>query len=199
MRKIVMLNRVSMDGFFASLNQKTWGMDWFVNDPEVDKAAHELGDSATPPDTLILGGITYRGFESSWVPRLKDPNAPKELKAVAEELTNMTKVVFSKTLKKDEITWEKTQLHAGNLIGVIKELKQGKGRDMMIMGSGTIVQQLANEGLIDEYVFIVTPVIAGEGKPLFKDVKQLGLKLLSTKSFKSGNVLFHYKTVEAEK
>ena len=199
MRKIVMLNRVSIDGFFASLNKKTWGMDWFVQDPEVDKAAHELGDSDTPPDTLILGGITYRGFERSWVPQLKDPNAPKEMKAVAEELTKMTKVVFSKTLKKDEITWENTRLHAGNVIKVVKNLKHGKGAGIMIMGSGIIIQQLANKGLIDEYVFIVTPVVAGEGKPLFKDVKQLGLKLLSTKSFKSGNVLFHYETVKSEK
>jgi dihydrofolate reductase len=198
MRKIVMLNRVSLDGFFASLNEKTWGMDWFVNDPEVDKAAHELGDSKTPPDTLILGGITYRGFERSWVPQLKDPNAPKGMKAVAEELTKMTKVVFSKTLKDGEITWENTRLFNDNLVEVVRKLKEEKGADMMIMGSGTIVQQLANEGLIDEYVFIVTPVVAGEGKPLFKDVKQFGLKLLSTKSFKSGNVLLHSQTIKSE-
>src|SRR5450432_3414028 len=139
MRKILMLNRISIDGYFASLNKKTFGMDWFVQDPEVDKASHELGDSVKPPDTLILGGITYRGLESSWTPRLKDPNAPKEMKAVAEELTKMTKIVFSKTLKKDEITWENTQLHAGNLIQVVKELKQGKGAGIMIMGSGTII------------------------------------------------------------
>jgi dihydrofolate reductase len=199
MRKIVMLNRVSMDGFFASLNEKTWGMDWFVQDPEVDKAAHELADSDTPPDTLILGGITYQGFERSWVPQLKDPKAPKEMKAVAEELTKMTKVVFSKTLKKDGITWENTQLHAGNLIEVVKTLKHGKGAGIMIMGSGTIIQQLANEGLIDEFVFIVTPVVAGEGKPLFKDVKQFGLELLETKSFKSGNILLHYGTNKLKK
>lgn len=199
MRKIVMLNRVSMDGFFASRNQKTWGMDWFVQDPEVDKAAHALVAGDSPPDTLILGGITYRGLERSWTPWLKDPKAPKQMKAVAEELTGMNKVVFSKSLKKGEITWENTQLHATNLIKVVKNLKQGKGAGIMIMGSGTIIQQLANAGLIDEYVFIVTPVVAGEGKPLFKDVKQFGLKLLSTKSFKSGNDLLHYETVQSKK
>jgi dihydrofolate reductase len=61
------------------------------------------------------------------------------------------------------------------------------------MGSGTIVHQLANEGLIDEYLFIVTPVVAGEGKPLFKHVKQFGLTLVKTKAFNSGNVLLHYE------
>jgi dihydrofolate reductase len=199
MRKIAMLNRISNDGFFASLNEKTWGMDWFVQDPKVDKYAHKLLDGDRPPDTLMLGGTTYRGLERSWTPWLKDPKAPKEMKAVAEELTKMTKVVFSKTLKKDEITWKNTQLHAGNLIEVVKDLKHGKGAGILIMGSGTIIQQLANEGLIDEYVFILTPIIAGEGKPLFKDVKQFGLKLLSTKSFDSGNVLLHYGTDNKDK
>jgi dihydrofolate reductase len=190
MRKIVMLNRVSVDGFFASLNKKTWGMDWFIQDPKVDKAAHGLVGSA---DTLLLGGITYRGFERTWVPMLNNPDTPKEMKAVAEELTKMSKVVFSKTLKEKEITWENTQLHAGKLIEVVKDLKQGKGAGIMIMGSGTIIQQLANKGLIDEYAFILTPVIAGEGKSLFKDVKQSGIKLISAKSFDSGNVLLHYE------
>jgi len=198
MRKIVMLNRISIDGFFATLNQETWGMDWFIHDPEVDKAAHELG-SGDPPDTLLLGGITYRGFERSWVPLLRDPNAPKEMKAVAEELTKMTKVVFSKTLKEKEITWENTNLFNGHPVEKVRELKQEKGADIMIMGSGTIVQQLANERLIDEYVFIVSPVIAGEGKPLFQDVKQNNLELLEARNFKSGNVLLHYRTDRTEK
>ncbi len=198
MRKIIMLNRISIDGFFASLNEKTFGMDWFVQDPKVDKAAHKLGDNADTP-SLLLGRITYKGFESAWVPRLKDPNAPKEMKAVAEELTNMPKLVFSKTLKENEISWENTTLFTGNLAEVVKKLKQKKGGDIMIMGSGTIVQQLSNEGLIDEYAFILTPVIAGEGKPLFKDVKKLNLELLKTKSFNSGNVILHYGIARKKK
>ena len=186
MRKITVMNRISIDGFFASLNETTWGMDWFISDPEVDKALHASGESAT----LILGGITYRGFERSWVPLLTDPSAPAELKSVAKELTQMTKLVFSKTLK--ETTWKNTRLFSGNLIEEIRKLKQGPGDDMLIMGSGSIVQQLTQERLIDDYIFIVTPVIAGTGKSMFKDVKQLDLKLLETKSFKSGNVLLHY-------
>ena len=87
-----------------------------------------------------------------------------------------------------------SRLFSGNLIEEIRKLKQGPGDDMLIMGSGTIVQQLTDERLIDEYVFIVTPVIAGTGKSMFKDVKQLDLKLLETQSFKSGNVLLHYTT-----
>jgi dihydrofolate reductase len=125
---------------------------------------------------------------------LKDPKAPKQMKAVAEELTKMTKVVFSKTLKENEITWENTRLFRGNLAEEVRKLKQAKGAGIMILGSGTIVRQLANEGLIDEYVFIVTPVVAGDGKPLFRDVKESKLELVETKAFKSGNILVHYKT-----
>jgi dihydrofolate reductase len=122
---------------------------------------------------------------------MKDPNAPKEMKAVAEELTNMTKIVFSKKLK--EAAWENTKLFDGNLVEVVRKLKDEEGSDILIMGSGTIVQQLANEGLIDEYLFIITPVVAGEGKLLFKDANQFGLTLVETKAFKSGNVLLHYE------
>src|SRR3990172_9106801 len=96
----------------------------------------------------------------------------------------------SKTMK--EVTWENSKLLHGNLIEEVKKLKQGSGASIVIFGSGTIVQQLSNEGLIDEYVLTVTPVVLGTGKPLFKDVKKLDLKLLGTRSFNSGNVLLRY-------
>jgi dihydrofolate reductase len=75
-----------------------------------------------------------------------------------------------------------------------KKLKRQKGADIMIMGSGHIVQELTKAGLIDEYAFIVTPIIAGEGKPLFPGVLPLKLELISTKRFASGNVLSHFRT-----
>lgn len=189
MRKIIMINRISIDGYFASANEMTGGMDWFVWDPEVDKAVHKPVHS----DTLLLGEKTFVLFENSWVPVLNDPNAPQPMKTIAQELTDMKKLVFSEHMKESD--WENTQFFDGKLIETVKKLKGEKGGDILIMGSGTIVQQLANEGLIDEYLFIVTPVIAGEGKPLFKDVKQHGLTLVSAQSFDSGNVVLHYKTV----
>ena len=189
MRKVIMINRVSIDGYFASLNEVTGGMEWFVQDPEVDKAVHEPVHS----DTLLLGKTTFAMFERTWVPVLEDPNAPQAMKALARELTAMTKIVFSERLK--ESAWENTEFFAGKLIDVVKKLKEGKGKDILVMGSGTIVQQLAVEGLIDEYLFIVSPVVAGAGKPLFKNLKQQNLKLLNTKSFDSGNVVLHYKRV----
>jgi dihydrofolate reductase len=182
MRKVVMLNRVSMDGFFAGPNGE---IDWFIHDPEVDKAAHGRGQS----DTLLMGRLTYQMFEGHWPHVAADPNAPEGERMTADELTRMTKVVFSTTLQ--DATWESTRLVKGHILKEVRELKQGEGSDMLIFGSGTIVQQLAEAGLIDEYLFILTPVLVGTGKPLFKGQK-MNLKLLETRGFNSGNVLLHY-------
>lgn len=187
MGKLKMLNRISIDGYYASLNEASFGMDWFIHDPEVDKAAHEIGGKM---DTLILGGSTYRLFERSWVPLLKDPHAPKHLKDVAQELTDMTKVVFSRKIK--ESYWENTQIFDDNPIEIVRQMKQRSHSDILLLGSGSIVQQLAGESLIDEYIFIITPIVAGEGKPLFQLVKPFELNLKGAQTFESGNVVLHY-------
>ncbi|AKB77418.1 Dihydrofolate reductase [Methanosarcina horonobensis HB-1 = JCM 15518] len=185
-----MFNRISIDGFFAGPNGE---IDWFIVDPELDKALHEMGQPDTDlPGTVLLGRVTYQLFESFWPKVAADPEAPEEARATAEELNRMTKVVFSKTLK--EVSWQNTRLVKGNVTEEVSRLKQEKGSDILIFGSGTIVQQLTSEGLIDEYLLAVTPVVLGAGKPLFKGVKKLNFKLLETKNFKSGNVLLHYET-----
>lgn len=188
MRKIKMLNRISIDGFFASQNEESFGMDWFIHDPEVDKVAHEIGGKM---GTLILGSTTYILFERSWVPILNDPDAPKQMREIAEELTEMDKIVFSKKMK-DSI-WKNTRIYDDKLIEVVQQVKQEIGTDILLLGSGSIVKQLAAQSLIDEYMFIVTPVVAGQGEPLFQHVKQFGLTLLRAKAFESGNVLLHYE------
>jgi len=184
MRKVIVFNRISIDGFFAGPNG---AIDWFVQDPEVDQATHEM----MHPDSLLFGRLTYQMFESYWPHVATDPNAPKEALVLANELNQMTKVVFSKTLK--EVTWENSKLVKGNLPEEVGKLKQGANPEIAIFGSGTIVQQLAGEGLIDEYLILVTPVILGTGKLLFKDVKKSNLKLLGARGFNSGNVLLHYR------
>ena len=192
MRKMVMMNWVSVDGFFAGPNDE---IDWTIRDPEVDQALHEprgagAGSEAAGPGTMLLGNTTYTLFENSWPQVAKDPNAPAELHKLADEVIQMTKIVFSKSRK--EAPWENSKLFHGNLIEEVTKLKQADGTDIIIFGSGTIVQQLSNERLIDEYFIIVTPVILGKGKPLFKDVSKLNLNLLEQRHFKSGNVLLRY-------
>ena len=188
MRKVFLFNRISMDGFYAGPNGE---IDWFIHDPEVDKVTHEVMHA----DTMLLGRVTYQMFESYWPHVKEDPNEPKEAKVLAAELDQMTKVVFSKTLK--EVTWENSRLVKDHVTEEVRKLKQGEGPDIVIFGSGSIVQQLAGEGLIDEYLILVTPVILGTGKSTFKDVKKSNLELLETTVFSTGNVLLHHKFASA--
>ncbi len=184
MRKITMLNRISIDGYFAGPNGE---IDWFIHDSEVDRAAHEGGQA----DTVLFGRVTYELFERYWPKAANDPNLPQEARNTGKELNEMTKIVFSGTLK--EVSWENSMLIKGNVTEEVKKLKQGQGKNMIIFGSGTIVQQLSSAGLIDDYWFIITPVILGTGKTLFPGNKKIDLELLKTQHFESGNVLLHYK------
>ncbi|WP_135557654.1 dihydrofolate reductase family protein [Paenibacillus cymbidii] len=188
MCRIKMLNRVSLDGYFAGADEASMGMDWFIHDPEVDAAAHTMGGRM---EMLLLGGETFRLFERYWTPFLQDPHAPKHLKATAEELTAMTKLVFSTTLPSSD--WANTRIHRGNLPETVREWKQRFRSDILVLGSGSIVQQLALENLIDEYIFIVTPVVVGGGKRLFPDGTRFELQLKAAQSFDSGNILLHYE------
>lgn len=191
MRKIVMINWISLDGFFAGPSGE---IDWILRDPEVDKALHEPTAGQTESagsDTMLLGSITYTMFENSWPQIAKDPNAPEELHKLADEVIGMTKLVFSRTRK--EVPWENSKLFHGNLVEEVKKLKQGDGTSIIVFGSGTIVQQLTTARLIDEYYIAVTPVVLGKGKPLFENVEKLNLQLVGARSFKSGNVLLRYE------
>jgi len=181
--KIIVLNRISLDGYFAGVNGE---IDWFIPDPEVDKAAHQMMHA----DTLLLGRITYQLFESHWPHVAEDPNAPEAARRTANELSQMNKIVFSRTMQ--QVSWENTRPVKTNILDAVRELHEGKQTDTAIFGSGSIVQQLANADLIDKYLLIVTPVILGSGKPMFAGVKKMDLELLETMSFASGNVLLQY-------
>lgn len=185
MRKIVMFNRITLDGFFAGAHDE---IDWFVMDPEVDKTLHEV----MRPDTVLFGRKTYEMFASYW-PHVKDnPSAHEGERAMSQELSKMTKVVFSKSVHNS--TWENSLFFKEGLVEEVENLKQAEGGDIAIFGSGSIVQQLATKGLIDEYLFVVTPVALGAGKTLFDGMERTGFALVDTKAFKkSGNVLLHYK------
>ena len=194
-RRIVMFNRVSAEGFFATPDGK---LDWVVPEPELDKAAAE---GMTGTDTIMFGRKTYEMFESFWPHALddagtaKDPHAAgrrsPELGAMANFINNATKLVFSKSLKK--VTWKNSRLFPELDPKEIETIKKQPGKDIMIFGSGSIVSQLTEHGLIDEYQFVVGPVLIGSGKPLFSGVsKSLKLELQEATKYPSGNVRLRY-------
>ena len=109
--------------------------------------------------------------------------------------TRRLKIVFSRTLQHVEEGphWKNMRLFHEIKPEAILELRDQSGPGLTILGSGSIVQQFANLGLIDEYALVVIPVVLGAGKALFKDVKQTGLKLLEARSFKNGVVWLRYR------
>jgi dihydrofolate reductase len=137
---------------------------------------------------LLFGRITYELMAGYW----PTPAAAKAYPAVAEGMNNLPKVVFSRTL--DKASWQQTTLVKGDLAGEVRKMKKEPGEHIAILGSGSIVSQLAQEGLIDEYQVVINPVVLGKGRTMFDGIKgKLTLKLTKTRTFGNGNVLLCYE------
>jgi dihydrofolate reductase len=181
MRKVIVSNLISLDGCYAGPNGE---IDWFQNiaDEEFEDYAVRLIDSI---DTMLYGRLTYELMYSYW------PDAPEtEDPRITKAMNSFQKVVFSTTMDKAE--WGHTTVVKRNIDEEVIKLKNVTGKDMVIYGSGSIVQYLGNKGLIDEYRIFVAPLILGKGKLLFENVGKINLKLTDQKTFKSGMALLHY-------
>ena len=111
---------------------------------------------------------------------------------VAAGMNRMRKIVFSRTL--DRVSWQNTTLVKGDLVAEVKKMKQQPGPDLVIMGSGSIVSQLTQARLIDEYQIVLCPIVLGKGRTLFETVDgKIALTLTKTRSFKNGNVVLWYE------
>jgi len=120
--------------------------------------------------------------------------AEQTMPDVAAGMNQAEKIVFSKTLESSD--WENTRIVSGVIEDEITRLKKGS-KDMTILGSGSIVTQLSDAGLVDEYEIMIDPVALGAGKPMFQGMKRtLNLALVSTRAFKSGVVLHSYRLAE---
>ncbi len=188
MRKVIVTMWVTLDGFIAGPNgEMNWVTDLF--DEEMGKYEDDLVSTA---DTLLLGRVTYQSFAGAWPKVPENPSASKGEVEYAHKLNAMRKIVFSKTLEKAE--WNNSRLVREIIPEEIKRMKQEPGKDIVIYGSASIVQALTNFGLIDEYQLLVHPVVLGDGKPLFKDIKdRVNLKLVKTKTHHSGVVGLYYQ------
>ena len=191
-----MFNRVSADGYFAT---PTGGLDWVIPEPTMDA---EIGSGIAGEGTILFGRKTYAGFESFWPNAIKQGKtapAPHGEKRESEALyqmgvyiDNATKIVFSKSRK--DVTWRNSQLVREVDPKFIAELKAQPGGDIMIFGSGSIVSLLTRHGLIDDYTFVVSPVILGSGLSIFTGGEHhRGLELVSAKSYPRGNVVMTYR------
>lgn len=186
MRKLLVFNSVTVDGYFTDAkNDMSWA---HKNDPEWTEF---VADNSKSGGELLFGRVTYQMMESFW----PTPAAAKAFPEVAEQMNKLPKVVFSRTL--DNASWENTRLMKGNLVEEVKKLKQESGEQLVIMGSGSIVSQLAGENLIDEYQVVVNPIVLGAGRTMFDGLKEkLNLKLTNSRTFGNGNVLLCYEPAD---
>jgi dihydrofolate reductase len=123
------------------------------------------------------------------------PAARERAPLVADGMNNMPKIVFSRTLR--QASWKNTTLVKGDLAAEVRKMKNEPGPDMVILGSGSIVSQLAQAGLIDELQIALNAIVLGKGRTLFEGVKdKIALKLTKTRAFGNGNVVLYYETMK---
>ncbi len=182
MRQVIVSNVVSLDGFIESSQCE---IDWFkVNDEFMAYAVNMLNAA----DTILFGRKTYQMMAAYWPLEENIKGDP----LVANKMNTLEKIVFSKTL--DNVEWNNSRLIKDNIITQVQKLKQQPGKDILILGSGTIVSALMQAGLIDECRLIVIPVILGAGNAMFRDVRErIYLDLEKTKTFSNGTILLYYK------
>jgi dihydrofolate reductase len=185
MRTLTVFNNVTLDGYFTGPNGD---LSWAKQDPKDDEWNAFVAENARAGSTLLFGRVTYELMASYWPTPAASRNAP----VVAERMNGLPKVVFSRTLV--HVGWSNTALVKGELEEEIRTMKSGAGGEMTILGSGSIVSQLAQGRLIDEYQVVVHPVVLGQGRTMFDGVKErLGLKLTRTRSFRNGSVFLCYE------
>jgi dihydrofolate reductase len=180
MRKLKVFNGVSIDGYIAD---PSGDMTWAHNaDPEWDEFATS---QATGGSTLVFGRTTYDLMVKFW----PTPEAAAQAPEIARVMNESPKIVFSRTMTR--ATWNNTRVVSGDIVGEVRKLKAESDRDMVIMGSGQIIAQLA--GLVDSFMIFVNPIALGGGKGMFTGIpNRLPLKLESSRAFKNGNVVLSY-------
>ena len=183
MRKIIAAINMTLDGFC----DHTAG----IADDEIHQHYNELLSNA---DTLIYGRKTYQLMEDYWPSIVKNPTGNKPIDDFAILIDNISKIVFSRTLKK--VDWENSVLKNEIVKDEILELKKQVGKSILV-GSPSLIEAFTQLDIIDEYQICVHPVVLGSGLPLFKNLRNsIHLKLLRTKVFDCGAVVLYYEPIK---
>lgn len=185
MRRILCFNNMTLDGYFSG---EEGDISWAKGhtDPEFREF---VGTNASARGVLLLGRITYQMMASYWPTERAMENDP----VVAEGMNRSEKIVFSTTL--DEAKWQNSTLVKSDPAAELKRRKNEPGGDMVILGSGTLVSQLAQAGLIDEFQIVLNPVVLGKGRTMFEGIPgTLSLTLKNSRPFRNGNVVLTYES-----
>lgn len=185
MRQVSVFNFMTMNGFF-----KGPGGDIRWNGHRGGEERDYAVDSMQPGNIILMGRATYELMIQWW----PTPQAIQADPVMAAGMNDCEKIVFSRTLKR--VDWKNATLAKGDLIETVRKLKQTPGKDLTVLGSGSLVTQLAEAALIDEYQFMINPVAIGEGTSVFRGLSHtLQLELVSSRAFNTGSVLVTYKPI----
>ncbi len=187
MRKLVVSEFVTLDGVMEDPGgaEKTKHGGWafkYNRGPEGDK--FKL-DELMASDAMLLGRVTYQGFAAAW-PSVKDGAG------FADRMNGMPKHVVSTTL--DRAEWNNSHIIKNDVVEQIRRLKEMPGRDILVAGSGQLVQTLMQNNLVDEYRLMVYPMVLGSGKRLFRDSQGMtALRLVEAKPVGEGIMALVYQ------
>ncbi|WP_306060736.1 dihydrofolate reductase family protein [Natronococcus wangiae] len=179
MGKVTAWELISLDGVMEKPEE--WAYV-FHNDEIAEASASEMTDSGA----LLLGRITYEELSSHWPNQLEsDP--------MANYINNISKFVVS-TILEEPLEWNNSTLIDENITKEITELKQESDLDLTIIGSGALVRSLLHDGVLDELMVLVHPLLLGSGKHLFGDRSDhLDLDLVDSRTFSTGVVSLTYR------
>ena len=183
MRRLMVFNSITLDGHFTGANgDLSWA---HVQDPEWQAFTAE---NAKGEAEAIFGRVTYEMMASWW----PTPQARQMAPDVAKAMNEMPKVVFSRSLRTAD--WQNTRVVNSDPADEIRRMKSQSGPQLLLMGSGTIVSQLTEAGLIDEYQIVVHPLVIGKGRSMFETVtKTVPLRRTAERTFKNGRVVLWYE------
>jgi dihydrofolate reductase len=183
MRKLIAAINMTLDGFCDH--------DKLIADGEIHQHYNEILSNA---DTILFGRKTYQLMESYWPSIVKNPTGIKPEDEFAILIDNISKIVFSRTMK--TVDWKNSKLKKECIKEEVLELKQQTGKNILA-GSPSLIVALTQLNLIDEYQLSVQPIILGSGLPLFKNVRdRVNLKLLRTKTFGCGALTLYYEPIK---
>jgi dihydrofolate reductase len=184
LRRVVVSEFVSMDGV---IEQPGWTFQFESDDRDRYKF-----DELAASDTLLLGRVTYEGFAAAW------PGMEEATGEYGAWMNGYPKHVASRTLE-EPLEWN-ASLIRGDLAERVTALKEEPGKDILVFGSGELVNALMEHDLVDEYRLMIFPVVVGSGKRLFREgMDQKTFRLVGTQTFDSGAVVLTYEPARGER
>ena len=188
MRQLVITENITLDGVIDSTE------GWFepAGDEDVDQSdvMEAIREQREAADALVLGRVTFEEMRAYWPLQTDDETG------IADYLDEVSKYVVSSTLQDPE--WGNTEILKGSLLDEMSALKSKPGKDIVVTGSMSVVAELVDAGLVDEYRLFTYPVVVGRGQRLFEGATGVpALELVETRPFRAGIVLLRYRADNA--